>query len=316
MLLLWLAACTPEDLDAVDTSANPDSRMEDAAPLAWGDCRLLRDVGVLGDIDAKLAFSPSVIGDQLWYAVAPLAGPQAIAHARLQDGEVVEDRIVLEGGQLGGTDVSSPAVIAEGEGYRMFLDAIVGGELGIWSCRSADGLRWEGCQKLLGPHQEADAQAAQIPFALPMPGGLRLWYTGVNARNERSILTAFAADGERFGEAELAIPPGFAGALDATSAYSPFVFHDGQRYRMLYAGRVEEEGYLVKQLIELRSEDALRWEAPARVLQRGCAGAGDAWRVDAPWVVPEGEGYRLYYDGFDHPETSQGRRRLFTARSL
>ncbi len=48
-------------------------------------------------------------------------------------------------------------------------------------------------------------------------------------------------------------------------------------------------------------------------LDLGCAGNWDAWRVDSPWVVPEGTGWRLYYDGFDDPLTDEGVRRLLTA---
>lgn len=287
--------------------------MEAWAPLDWGDCERLRDVGVLGEVDARQAFSPSVIGEHLWFSVAPERGPQAIAHARLVDGAPVEDQLVLEGPDVGAADVSSPAVVEVEGGYRMFFDAITRGELGVWRCDSTDGLTWGDCAPLIAPSRAEDAHGAQIPFALPVEGGWRLWYSGVSEAEARSVLTAFSEDGLTFGPPELLIPPGWAGALDTTSAYSPFVLQDGAFYRLFYAGRVLEEGYLVKQLIEAWSPDAETWLEPTLSLPRGCAGADDAWRVDAPWVVREGDGYRLYYDGFDHPETASGRRRLLTA---
>jgi hypothetical protein len=48
-------------------------------------------------------------------------------------------------------------------------------------------------------------------------------------------------------------------------------------------------------------------------LDLGCEGTWDKARADEPWVLPEGDGERLWYDGFDDPLFEVGKRRILTA---
>ncbi len=303
--------------DTGDTAI--DSGTSTWRPLAWQDCEDLLDVGSLPPLDEQMVFRPSVVGDRLWFSAKGVDTPQSIAVATLTDPVTVDGVDVwVQGFDLGTFDVSSPAAVTRPDGgTAVFFDAWEDGlGLGLWRCDvDADG-RPGTCAGVLpqGTHGDLDATSAHIPAVhVDDDGSWRLWYTGMDPGGVRRILASTSEDGWAWSAPELAVDIGDAGSWDDSSAYSPFVWRDATGWRLLYAGRAEHEGYLVKRLIEARSSDAVTWTDHTLTLDLGCAGDWDAWRVDSPWVVPEGEGWRLYYDGFDDPLTEVGVRRLLTA---
>lgn len=320
---LILACGAPKDGAGAD-SADSAEVLEAPAPLGWEGCALLYAPGTLGEADERMAFAPAPLEDRLWFAVRGQTGPQRVASATLVAGEhgpALEDpAVAVEPDELPLIrDASSPSPIrAEDGSLNLYFDAIDDeGRLGLWRCDSDDDRSWRDCAAVLLPGAEgvADAAAAQIPRVLDMGDHLRLWYTGIDELGMRRILTARSTDGWTWEEARVAVDFGTQGDWDANSVYSAFVWPDAGGYRMLYTGRATWEGYDVKRLIEAWSPDALVWTGFAEAMDLGCAGAEDAWRVDSAWVVPEGEGWRLYYDGFDDPLTDVGNRTLLTAVS-
>ena len=322
-MLLWplLVACTGSSTE--DTgAATPDIDTAESvtwSPLMWGDCTELMDVGQLSPLDDQMVFRPTVLGDRAWYAMVGVDSPQAIGVATIPEPGVFSDpALALEGFDLGTHDVSSPAAVARPDGgTALFFDAWEDSAgLGVWRCDlDSEGAR-ETCARVLaqGTHGSLDATSAHIPMVhVHTDGTWRLWYTGMDPGGVRRILATTSDDGWTWTAPVLAFELGSAGEWDDSSAYAPFVWRDATGWRLLYAGRAEHEGYLVKRLIEARSDDAVTWTDHTLTLDLGCAGDWDAWRVDSPWVVPEGDGWRLYYDGFDDPLTDVGKRRLLTA---
>lgn len=320
LTLPLLLACGPPARPIDSVRVSTDTGPVSWAPLAWTDCALALDVGSLTPLDDRMVFRPAVLGDRAWFTMSGDIPEQAIGLASLsQPGVLSEPALFLTGASLGTQDASSPApVVGPDGGVALFFDAWSAGELGLWRCDLDPVGQPDRCEGVLatGTHGALDAGGAQIPTVVVDPDGLwRLWYTGLDAGGVRHILASTSPDGWVWEPPTLAVDVGSAGAWDATSVYSAFVWRDGPLWRMLYAGRSEHEGYQVKRLIEAWSDDAETWTDHTMTLDLGCVGAEDAWRVDSPWVVPEGGGWRLYYDGFDDPLTDVGTRRVLSAVS-
>lgn len=322
----------PHAGDTADSGADTAEGADTAAAAlpAWTDCQRAIDVGTLGErVDSHLVYAPTVVaiegGYRMWYSATAWSGETAIATATSVDGvSWTGHRVVLEPGAAGDTDryvVTSPHVLRDGDGYVLYYDGSGGGDVGgIHRCTSADGLTWSECTFLFGrgllpPY---DVDGAQMPFVLRDGATWRLYYGGVEGGTYR-VLYAESADGVAFSGHRLLLPPGSEGNWDAESTYAPFVAPDpGGGWRMLYTGRAHIDpadgtSYQVKRLIRAWSPDGLAWQNFRLSMDLGCAGADDAWRADEAWVLPDGDGVRLWYDGFDAPETDVGLRRILTA---
>ncbi len=327
MLLVILACVDPTAVDSGKTGVSDSGDTGEPspaewAPLVWTDCEELLDVGTLPRLDESQVFRPAVLGDRAWYAMRGVDTPQSIALATLSDATTWTDiDVYLQGHDLGTLDVSSPAPVERPDGgVALFFDAREEGlGLGLWRCDLDDQGAPETCASVLrqGTHGTLDSGSAQIPFVhVDEEGTWRLWYTGLDNSRARRILASISSDGWSWETPMLSLDLGTAGSWDDTSLYAPFVWRDATGWRMLYAGRTRfGEEHLVKRLIEARSDDGVSWTDATMVLDLGCEGSWDAWRLDSPWVVPEGSGYRLYYDGFDDPLTEVGIRRILTATS-
>lgn len=314
--------------DTADTAEGDDTA--DTALPAWTDCQRAIDVGTLGEaVDSHLVYAPTVVafegGYRMWYSATAWSGQTAIATAVSADGVAWTDhRVALEPGATGDTDryvVTSPHVLAIDGGYALYYDGSGGTNVGgVHRCTSADGLTWGDCtfvvdRGLVPPY---DVDGAQMPFVLRDGGTWRMYYVGVEGGTYR-ILVAESVDGVAFSGHRLLLPPGSQGAYDAEAVYAAFVAPDpAGGWRMLYTGRAHIDpddvtSYQVKRLIRAWSPDGLAWQDFRLSMDLGCAGADDAWRVDEAWVLPDGDGVRLWYDGFDAPETDAGLRRILTA---
>lgn len=339
-MLLLLACAAPEGAPAGeedgaaagDTATGGDTAGDtEEEPLpAWTGCQRAVDVGTLGEgVDDHLVYAPSVLpidgGYRMWYSVAGWSGSTGIATATSADGVTWADHaVVLRPGAAGESDrfvISSPHVLAEGGGYVLYYDGNGGPDTGgVHRCASADGLAWEGCALVVAPETllPYDTNGAQIPFVVRDGDRWRMYYTGVEGTTYR-VLHAESADGVTFTGHRVVLPEGSAGTWDSESAYSPFVAPDpAGGWRMLYTGRAHLDpddvtSYQVKRLVRAWSPDGLAWQDFRLSMDLGCAGADDAWRADEAWVLPEGDGVRLWYDGFDDPLTEVGLRRILTA---
>ncbi len=313
MVLSLLLAC-PSGTE--DSSA--DTGTASWEPLLWQDCELALDVGSLPELDDQMVFRPAVQGDRAWFSMKGDQRFQSIGEATIDDsGAWTEVDVVLQGIDVDLGEVSSPAIATRPDGgLTLFFDGTHPQEgLSLWRCDLGEGGSWDDCG-LIHPQGGAgglDALGAQIPFALHDGERWRLWYTGEDGGGVRRVLVTSSADGLTWDPPEIAVDLEAEGSWDTTSAYSPFVWRDATGWRLLYAGRALHEDYLVKRLIEARSDDGWAWTDHTGTLDLACEGTVDTWRVDSPWVVPEGDGWRLYYDGFDHPLTDEGTRRILTA---
>jgi hypothetical protein len=291
-------------------------------PLVWEGCTSIYAPGTMGEPDARQAFSPSVLDGRIWFGVKGETNPQRVAMGSIEVADglpvVTEPHLVIDPDVFGQFfDASSPSALRNEDGsLSLYFDAISDKEgLGLWRCDSDDDEMWRSCGPILsaGTLGSKDAMAAQIPRVVDMGDHLRLWYTALDADGVRRIATARSADGWDWEDATLALDLGAEGTWDTNSLYSAFVFPDAGGYRMLYAGRATYKGYEAKRLIEAWSEDGLVWTRFSQSMDLGCQGEADSWRADAPWVVAEESGWRLYYDGFDDPLTEEGYRSLLTA---
>lgn len=319
--VLLLLACADDPAPTVDTAF-----VSTAAPWAWSDCELAIDVGVIGGIDTKLAFAPSVHRDgdawRMWYSVKAQEGETAIAHAVSTDGVTWTDPAVVlppTSDDSWAADSATPNVLQTDDGWQMYLDAKLGSDLTIARCVSEDGFDWHGCATVVEGDLLAGIDDDVLSGHVVRTGETyRMYYTGASADVWR-ILVAESVDGETWTDHRVLLDLGSQGEHDSSSLYNPFVMQVGEEWRLLYSGRapMEVEGTtrLVKRLVGARSDDGLAWEDFHLALDLGCAGEADAWRLDEPWVAPDGDGWRLWYDGFDQLEYEPGVRRILTATS-
>jgi hypothetical protein len=323
LIFALLLACAPAPRPA-ETDAPEDT--DEIEPFAWSECERSVDVGVIGaPLDTKLAYAPSVLPDgdgwRMWYAVKGLEGATAIVHTRGADGVTwdEEPRVVLFPGMEGEHDrggVGTPCVLAEPEGFVAYYDA-TGEQPAIMRCTSADGIGWGDCAVVLGPGNVPPYDESVLSAHVLHDGDVwRMYYVGLNGDTYR-ILYAESADGIVFSGHRLLFDLGAAGELDSSSAYNPFVMRDGDGYRMWYSGRaplvIDGQEWLVKRLIMATSDDGLEWTGFEMAMDLGCEGTWDDARVDEPWVQPDGDGWRLWYDGFDDFLYEAGSRRILTS---
>ena len=306
-----------------DTSGDTDAALP--SPLVASGCAPVIDVGVIGvGVDDIMAYAPSVVRDgatwRMWYGVAGGGGARGIAHARSADGLTWVEHARVQPPTSDGSapmGLATPNVLRVGASWWMYADTGAG-DTPIVRCVSDDGLTWGGCTGVIARGQVPgiDDDGAISAHVVPTAEGYRAWYTGV-AGDVYRLLSAESPDGLIWGAPHEVLPLGAAAPYDTASQYNPFVFQDGEVWRMIYAGRAPytdgDDVWQVKRLLQTWSTDGTTWEEPSLFLDLGCAGAWDAWRADEAWLTSDGDGWRMWYDGFDHPITSEGRRRVLGA---
>lgn len=229
---------------------------------------------------------------------------------------------VLEPGAAGTFDkdgVSSPVVVASGDGYVMYYAGLADGLTTIGRATSADGLTWTADPDPVLTNVETFEAISVIPGSATVSDGtVHLYYTG----DDGNRLRIGEAEGPLTGGALTRLPgsehpfvmdAGAPGDWDDSGVESPWVVVDGDTERMWYAGYSGEEwqlGYAER----VSGGDWVRSSetdgTPRPILEPGglTFGADGLVRpVVLPGVDGRSDGWTVWFTGLDAETSEIGR---------
>ncbi len=281
------------------------------------------DTGPAGAWDATVVDEAKVVFDgetfHMWYSGRnrdePPAGrhkaPMRIGYATSPDGvdwTRHPANPVLDVGPADGPDaniVYPPFVLFDGEQFRMWYSAHDFERWSINYATSPDGAHWtryEGNPLMVAERDDRwDANYISEPAVLFNGEKFEMWYNGGSERTDTlRIGYAWSPDGlrwERRAEDRWVLDVGPLGSWNDFSVARAHVIFDGERYQMWHEGHDGKHwriGYEV-------SDDGIHWRPGAEnpILDLGPAGSWDSVHVAEPYVLFDGELYRLWYSGYD-----------------
>jgi predicted GH43/DUF377 family glycosyl hydrolase len=237
-------------------------------------------------------------------AIFEATSPDGQVWARANGGDPV-----LEGdpGTFDAHGVFAPQVIYDAgdatNPYKMYYAGIgdVFGAIGF--ATSADGLTWTKHSGPVLDHGQpgsADSFAALDPSVMKDGQTWKMWYTGDDS-NRKRVAYATSQDGITWTKGGRVISPEDpnVSANLAEGAFSPTVWKDGSSYRMALVGRKFVSGttYQTK-LINASSSDGISWNPGSIALnQGGTSTKFDFSNLNSPYVLPDGNGFKLWYSG-------------------
>lgn len=123
----------------------------------------------------------------------------------------------------------------------------------------------------------------------------RIYYSGNDGGPNWRILSATLSQDKEEGERKLVIDLGQAGTLDSAHAFSQSVLKVKNGYVMYYGGYDGSNWRILRAL----SVDGINWLKQGLCLNLGSAGSFDAVHVVYPYVLKEGNLYKMYYTAYD-----------------
>lgn len=135
----------------------------------------------------------------------------------------------------------------------------------------------------------------------------RMYYTIANGVPNKDVLidqekhcaVCHSGDGITWEDHRVILSPRKEVTNENAAVAAPFVFRDGDRYRMIYCGIGTRWGFY--SMSEAVSEDGYQWERPAGdeniTLCPGEEGSWESQMVEYPHVTREGDRWRLFYCG-------------------
>ena len=206
------------------------------------------DLSLSGNWDNGAVGAPAVLretdGYRMWYGASD-SSHHRIGLALSPDGKswrANSDKPVLNIGANGEWDdvnVTSPAVIKDSSGYKMYYSGYDGATWRIGLATSMDGIQWQkeptGPVLSVGDTGTFDVHDVFAPSVSFDGAVYRMWYTGFDSSRFR-IGLATSSDGKHWekyaGNPVLDLGP--AGAWDAGDVASPTVIYRGGQWEMWY----------------------------------------------------------------------------------
>lgn len=273
---------------------------------AVGDQPVLRP-GASGEWDSQGVSSPSVVHTPDGYLMvyAGSDGQQErIGLATSPDGVqwTKYPGPVLKLGGEGSFDSkghSSPALHYDGRRLRLWYVGTDGqGRQRVGLALSADGIHW--FKNLANPVLEATDGYGETSIdqmsVVQAPAGWEMWYS-----TENRIFRLSSPDGVHWtaDPVDPVLTPGAQRSWTSRGVSSPSVLFDGVSYSMWYAGIATwpyGDGTRIGVAI---SSDGIRWkERSSAVLeQRPGLGSYEEWTLGRACVLPEPDGYHMWYSG-------------------
>lgn len=295
------------------------------------------------DYDSTRCMNPFVVrvGNtyRLYYSGGDQDGRQRIclATASVDDPTQWERHgVILDLGDSGAFDAKwcvLPCVHKVGERWFMYYSGHEGSDMGLQSfpgiglAVSDDGIHFErysstpvvtGDQTAEFPNNRGVAGGGSILEDVQADGSVRyrMYYTvavgtksdDVRVDQEKHCAVCHSEDGIHWTDHQLIISPRKEVANEDVAVAAPFVWRDGDVYRMLYCGIGTRWGFY--SISEAVSEDGYVWDRSDGDANMTLAPNSDCeWEtqmVEYPCVVQEGNHLRLFYCGNGYGRTGIG----------
>ncbi|MBC7260837.1 MAG: hypothetical protein H5T63_02390, partial [Chloroflexi bacterium] len=123
----------------------------------------------------------------------------------------------------------------------------------------------------------------------------KMWYTHVDDSENWRIYYAYSSDGTSWTvHGEVLAPSGTPGAYDEVRVAGPAVIKDGDTYKMWFGARNANAVWTIGYAV---SSDGVSWTKVGKVLDVGAPGSWDSQMVREPWVIKDGDTYKMWYSG-------------------
>jgi predicted GH43/DUF377 family glycosyl hydrolase len=237
---------------------------------------------------------------RMWFSWRHRRG---IGYAESQDGLrwTAKDEVVLGPGPEDPESVqmSRPYVLVESRQLTMWYAAHDDPAVVIARAISLDGIEWERTGVVLEPSLPWEKGALMCPSVLRDAGGrYHLWYSGGERYEPDAIGYATSADGVHWTRVqdEPVLRPGAAGSWDADRVAGVHVFQVGNWLYAAYIGFAN--GFEDSAIGIARSRDGVNWvrHADNPVVSRGAVGEFDSINVYKPFVVVDGDEWRMWFN--------------------
>ncbi len=239
---------------------------------------------------------------RMWFSWRP---KQGIGYAESADGlnwEVCDD-VVLGPGSNDSTEqleVTRPFVLVDEDKLTMWYAAHGEHRVVISRATSLDGMSWRRHGVVLSPGPSWEKAAVMCPSVLrDASGRYHMWYSGGERYEPDAIGYATSPDGiswERVGVGPV-LGPGTRGSWESDRVAGAHVFRDGEWLYAAYIGFAN--GFEDSAIGIARSLDGASWDRHADnpVITRGAPGEFDSINVYKPFVVVQGEEWRMWFNG-------------------
>jgi predicted GH43/DUF377 family glycosyl hydrolase len=250
-----------------------------------------------GSLGTCFDMSVDVAGDQhrMWFSWRPKHG---IGYAESDDGlnwTATEDLVLARGPWL---EVTRPYVLVEGDRLTMWYSARDEERVVICWATSVDGLAWQPQGIAIAPEEPWEKSAVMCPSLLREPGGLyHMWYSGGEQYEPDAIGYAASEDGVHWRRLEEPVlRPDPQSGWESERVAGAHVFREGEYLYAAYIGFAN--GFEDSSIGIARSVDGIQWERHAGnpVVTRGKPGDFDAINVYKPFVVIDGDEWRMWFN--------------------
>jgi predicted GH43/DUF377 family glycosyl hydrolase len=201
--------------------------------------------------------------------------------------------------------VYAPSIILDGSIYKMWYVSYSAASPSrkIGYATSPDGVNWTryGSVPVLSPGAAGswDTSAVSFPTVIKDGSTYKMWYTGMNAANERRVGYATSPDGivwTKYSSAPV-LGVGVAGAWDSAHVFDPNVVKVGENnYKMWYGG----ENGSTNGIGYATSPDGISWTKPGTAAVLPYLGYDWDSTPYAPTVIFDGKGYHMWYSGCNY----------------
>ncbi|MFC1582474.1 hypothetical protein ACFL4W_02930 [Planctomycetota bacterium] len=259
-------------------------------------------------------------------AEAPLDRPTAF----------IRKGVILDNGAEGAFDghwCVIPCVHKFGETWHLYYSGNEGSDLGLQSfpgiglATSTDGVTFErysdnpvitGNMTAEFPDNRGVAGGGTILEDIDDSGTItyRMYYTVASGTKNEDVMidqekhcaVCHSTDGITWTDHRIILSPRRDVGNEDIAVAAPFVWHDGEHYRMIYCGIGTKWGYY--SMSEAVSQDGYIWdrgEGDGNLsLLPGEKGSWEEQMVEYPSVIPMADEYRLYYCGNGYGSTGIG----------
>jgi beta-1,2-mannobiose phosphorylase / 1,2-beta-oligomannan phosphorylase len=239
---------------------------------------------------------------RMWFSWRPKHG---IGYAESADGFTWEVRNELVLGHVPDdpteqVEVTRPFVLDEGGHLTMWYAAHGEDRVVISRATSLDGLTWERHGVVLAPSSPWEKASLMCPSVLRDEAGeYHMWYSGGERYEPDAIGYATSPDGTKWTRVQdtPVLGPGTPGTWESDRVAGAHVFRVGEWLYAAYIGFAN--GFEDSAIGIARSRDGLTWDRHLGnpVITRGQPGEFDSINVYKPFVVVEGDEWRMWFNG-------------------